>query len=136
MHHPVQVWVIKTCSGLAFASAKLFLTLQMLCRLKQLDESNGHTHIGMAGDDQTDSFEGARTGHVHTAAKQDIVRHWLQGSLENVSPSGLLHDTLHSTACTKVGNAVCKPPPPVLLWAQYVYYACSALQLLVGRLQP
>ncbi|KAL3142045.1 hypothetical protein ABBQ32_004677 [Trebouxia sp. C0010 RCD-2024] len=56
-------------------------------RLKQLDESNGHTAVGLTGDDHTDTMEGARTGHVHAAAKQDIVRHWLQGSLENVSPS-------------------------------------------------
>lgn len=59
-------------------------------RLKQLDESNGHTAVGLTGDDHTDTMEGARTGHVHAAAKQDIVRHWLQGSLENVSPSGVL----------------------------------------------
>lgn len=72
----------------------------MLPRLKQLDESNGNTAIGIPGDDTTDSAEEARTGQVHAAAKEDIVRHWLQGSLENVSPSGWLHHTpypaLHS----------------------------------------
>lgn len=60
----------------------------MLFRLKQLDEANGHTAV-VNGDDHTDNgLVGDRTGHVHAAAKQDIVRQWLQGSLDNVSPSG------------------------------------------------
>lgn len=66
-----------------------------LFRLRQLDESNGLTAVDIAGDDTTDSAEDARTGQVHAAAKEDIVRHWLQGSLDNVSPSGQLQHTQH-----------------------------------------
>lgn len=63
--------------------------------------------MGVAGDDTTDSAEGARTGHVHAAAKEDIVRHWLQGSLDNVSPSGQLqHHTASALPC-----AHCHFPP-------------------------
>lgn len=79
------------CHGLHRPSTLLFLSIiQRLIwsRLRQLDESNGHTALGHNGDDVTDSAEGARTGQVHAAAKEDIVRHWLQGSLDNVSPSG------------------------------------------------
>lgn len=72
----------------------------MWSRLRQLDESNGLTAVGVAGDDTTDSAEDARTGQVHAAAKEDIVRHWLQGSLDNVSPSGQLqHHTASALPC-------------------------------------
>ena len=79
----------------------------MLLRLKQLDEANGHTAV-VNGDEHTDNgLVGDRTGHVHAAAKQDIVNQWLQGSLDNVSPSGQINlspflwvsQSLHYHAC-------------------------------------
>lgn len=98
-----------------------------MCRLKQLDEANGHTAIGLAGDDHTDTLEGARTGHVHTAAKQDIVRHWLQGSLENVSPSGVpqmkrTHESCRPLFRDSYCTYVLQAPSP------FVYSCFSILQ--------
>ena len=49
------------------------------CRLRELDEANGHAaNVQAAHDDLTDNgvVEG-RTGAVHHGIKQDIVRQWL-----------------------------------------------------------
>lgn len=56
-------------------------------RLKQLDEANGHN--AQAGiDDQTDNgLMSERTGHVHSATKQSIVRQWLDGADDQAVPS-------------------------------------------------
>ena len=74
------------------------------CRLKQLDEANGHN--AQAGiDEQTDNgLMSERTGHVHSATKQSIVRQWLDGADDQAVPSGtcmLLYD-----ASDQKGNVI------------------------------
>ena len=108
-------------SAVIMALAKPIVAWLVLSRLRQLDESNGLTAVDIAGDDTTDSAEDARTGQVHAAAKEDIVRHWLQGSLDNVSPSGQLqYHTANALPCAHCHSSAFLQSMQLLLSASCV----------------
>lgn len=90
-----------------------------------MDEANGHTAVAHNGDDATDSAEGARTGHVHAAAKEAIVNQWLQGSLDNVSPTGQLVASPSAAMHSKCSTLHSLP----LYTAPFVHQLCQHCQL-------
>ena len=66
------------------------LSTLVACRLRKLDEANGQIALNENHfDEQTDNgLMTERTGHVHHATKQSIVRQWLDGAEQEPPSTG------------------------------------------------
>ena len=61
----------------------------LLYRLRKFDEATGHTAQATEFDEHTDNGLNAdRTGHLHQAARQDNVFHWLDGAESGIPSAG------------------------------------------------